>query len=251
MSYISDLWVAPAAQGRGIGTALARSGLKPKSPRWAIPLAELETLAGNSRRDPLLPAARLCRHRGASRSFPRRCGYAIDKVGLPSHSESVAVDRFMTLIDTRTPNPKSFIKGQTGDWEVIIGMEVHAQVTSESKLFSGSLDRVRPAAQFQCELRRRGDAGHAAGDQRGMRAAGGAHRARAQGADQQALDLRPQELLLSGPAAGLPDHPVQGPHRRRGQGAARHARGARSRSASSGCISSRTPASRSTTSTRT
>ena len=44
----------------------------------------------------------------------------------------------MTLIDTRTPNPKSFIKGQTGDWEVIIGMEVHAQVTSESKLFSGS-----------------------------------------------------------------------------------------------------------------
>jgi aspartyl-tRNA(Asn)/glutamyl-tRNA(Gln) amidotransferase subunit B len=44
----------------------------------------------------------------------------------------------MTIIDTRKPNPKSFIKGQTGDWEVIIGMEVHAQVTSESKLFSGS-----------------------------------------------------------------------------------------------------------------
>src|SRR5881392_3167643 len=44
----------------------------------------------------------------------------------------------MPLIDTRIPNPKSFIKGQTGDWEVIIGMEVHAKVTSESKLFSGS-----------------------------------------------------------------------------------------------------------------
>jgi aspartyl-tRNA(Asn)/glutamyl-tRNA(Gln) amidotransferase subunit B len=44
----------------------------------------------------------------------------------------------LTLIDTRTPNPKSFIAGATGDWEVIIGMEVHAQVTSESKLFSGS-----------------------------------------------------------------------------------------------------------------
>ncbi|MEO5805645.1 Asp-tRNA(Asn)/Glu-tRNA(Gln) amidotransferase subunit GatB [Devosia sp.] len=44
----------------------------------------------------------------------------------------------MSLIDTRTPNPKSFIKGSTGDWEVVIGMEVHAQVTSESKLFSGS-----------------------------------------------------------------------------------------------------------------
>ncbi len=44
----------------------------------------------------------------------------------------------MTLIDTRTPNSKNFISGSTGDWEVIIGMEVHAQVTSESKLFSGS-----------------------------------------------------------------------------------------------------------------
>jgi aspartyl-tRNA(Asn)/glutamyl-tRNA(Gln) amidotransferase subunit B len=30
------------------------------------------------------------------------------------------------------------IKGQTGDWEVVIGMEVHAQVTSHSKLFSGA-----------------------------------------------------------------------------------------------------------------
>jgi aspartyl-tRNA(Asn)/glutamyl-tRNA(Gln) amidotransferase subunit B len=44
----------------------------------------------------------------------------------------------MTIIDTRTPNPKSFIKGATGDWEIVIGMEVHAQVLSESKLFSGS-----------------------------------------------------------------------------------------------------------------
>src|SRR6185312_11983929 len=30
------------------------------------------------------------------------------------------------------------IKGQTGEWEIVIGMEVHAQVTSNSKLFSGS-----------------------------------------------------------------------------------------------------------------
>jgi aspartyl-tRNA(Asn)/glutamyl-tRNA(Gln) amidotransferase subunit B len=44
----------------------------------------------------------------------------------------------MTLIDTRKPNPKSFIQGTTGDWEIVIGMEVHAQVLSESKLFSGS-----------------------------------------------------------------------------------------------------------------
>ena len=30
------------------------------------------------------------------------------------------------------------IKGKTGDWEVVIGLEVHAQVTSHSKLFSGA-----------------------------------------------------------------------------------------------------------------
>jgi aspartyl-tRNA(Asn)/glutamyl-tRNA(Gln) amidotransferase subunit B len=44
----------------------------------------------------------------------------------------------MTIVDTRTPNPKNFIKGATGDWEIVIGMEVHAQVLSESKLFSGA-----------------------------------------------------------------------------------------------------------------
>src|SRR5690242_6847511 len=35
-------------------------------------------------------------------------------------------------------NSKKLIKGATGDWEVVIGMEVHAQVTSQSKLFSGA-----------------------------------------------------------------------------------------------------------------
>mgnify|MGYP001026360746 FL=1 len=44
----------------------------------------------------------------------------------------------MTIIDTRTPDPKRLIPGATGDWEVIIGLEVHAQVTSEAKLFSGA-----------------------------------------------------------------------------------------------------------------
>src|SRR5258708_24660985 len=34
-------------------------------------------------------------------------------------------------------SPK-LIKGATGDWEVVIGMEIHAQVTSNSKLFSGA-----------------------------------------------------------------------------------------------------------------
>src|SRR5947207_5325874 len=34
--------------------------------------------------------------------------------------------------------PSKLIKGATGDWEVVIGLEVHAQVTSRAKLFSGA-----------------------------------------------------------------------------------------------------------------
>ena len=30
------------------------------------------------------------------------------------------------------------IKGATGDWEVVVGLEVHAQITSQAKLFSGA-----------------------------------------------------------------------------------------------------------------
>jgi hypothetical protein len=30
------------------------------------------------------------------------------------------------------------VTGRTGDWEVVIGLEVHAQVSSKAKLFSGA-----------------------------------------------------------------------------------------------------------------
>ena len=30
------------------------------------------------------------------------------------------------------------VRGETGDWEVVIGLEVHAQVISKAKLFSGA-----------------------------------------------------------------------------------------------------------------
>jgi aspartyl-tRNA(Asn)/glutamyl-tRNA(Gln) amidotransferase subunit B len=36
------------------------------------------------------------------------------------------------------PAKSMLIKGASGDWEVVIGMEIHAQVTSQSKLFSGA-----------------------------------------------------------------------------------------------------------------
>jgi aspartyl-tRNA(Asn)/glutamyl-tRNA(Gln) amidotransferase subunit B len=38
----------------------------------------------------------------------------------------------------RIADRKDWIKGATGDWEVIIGLEVHAQVLSKAKLFSGA-----------------------------------------------------------------------------------------------------------------
>ena len=50
---------------------------------------------------------------------------------------ALAAPRGNALMDA--PLMKSrLIKGATGDWEVVIGMEVHAQVTSRSKLFSGA-----------------------------------------------------------------------------------------------------------------
>src|SRR5271165_2997494 len=39
---------------------------------------------------------------------------------------------------TTAPASAKLLKGATGDWEVVIGLEVHAQVTSKAKLFSGA-----------------------------------------------------------------------------------------------------------------
>ncbi|MEX2318669.1 MAG: Asp-tRNA(Asn)/Glu-tRNA(Gln) amidotransferase subunit GatB, partial [Bauldia sp.] len=38
----------------------------------------------------------------------------------------------------RAPDPRRFLRGATGDFEVVVGMEVHAQVNSRAKLFSGA-----------------------------------------------------------------------------------------------------------------
>src|SRR4249920_2602275 len=35
-------------------------------------------------------------------------------------------------------NSSKLIPGATGEWEVVIGLEIHAQVTSKAKLFSGA-----------------------------------------------------------------------------------------------------------------
>ncbi|WP_298917366.1 Asp-tRNA(Asn)/Glu-tRNA(Gln) amidotransferase subunit GatB [uncultured Algimonas sp.] len=44
----------------------------------------------------------------------------------------------MTFIAPRVADEKDWLQGETGPWELIIGLEVHAQVASIAKLFSGA-----------------------------------------------------------------------------------------------------------------
>ncbi|WP_022729526.1 Asp-tRNA(Asn)/Glu-tRNA(Gln) amidotransferase subunit GatB [Fodinicurvata sediminis] len=46
----------------------------------------------------------------------------------------------------------SLIQGETGDWEVVIGLEIHAQVISRSKLFSGASTAFGSAPNSQVSL---------------------------------------------------------------------------------------------------
>jgi len=52
----------------------------------------------------------------------------------------------------RVGEPRDYIAGDTGDWEVIIGLEVHAQVSSNSKLFSGAATEYGAAPNTQVSL---------------------------------------------------------------------------------------------------
>jgi aspartyl-tRNA(Asn)/glutamyl-tRNA(Gln) amidotransferase subunit B len=49
-------------------------------------------------------------------------------------------------------NKKYLIEGEKGKWEVVIGLEVHAQVTSNSKLFSGSSTKFGAEPNTQVSL---------------------------------------------------------------------------------------------------
>ncbi len=68
------------------------------------------------------------------------------------------------------------VSGKTGDWEMVIGLEVHAQVTSKSKLFSGAPDRFRRRTEHASVAGRRRHARHAAGAERFRRRTGGEDR---------------------------------------------------------------------------
>lgn len=46
----------------------------------------------------------------------------------------------------------SLLQGETGEWEIVIGMEVHAQVIAKSKLFSGASTQFGAAPNAQVSL---------------------------------------------------------------------------------------------------
>ena len=95
------------------------------------------------------------------------------------------------------------------------------------KALLGRLDQVRRRAQCQRVLRGRGHARHAARHQRVLHRAGGAHGPWPEGGDQPEIRLRPQELLLPRPAAGLSDFAALPPAGRRGRDHRRHGAGHR------------------------
>ena len=77
-------------------------------------------------------------------------------------------------VDTKPS--KAHLRGATGDWEVVIGLEVHAQVNSKAKLLLRGFHGIRRRAKLARLAGRCRDAGHASGDQRGVRAPSRAHR---------------------------------------------------------------------------
>src|SRR5277367_4781750 len=46
----------------------------------------------------------------------------------------------------------SIVQGTTGNWEMVIGLEVHAQIISHSKLFSGAATEFGAAPNAQVSL---------------------------------------------------------------------------------------------------
>jgi aspartyl-tRNA(Asn)/glutamyl-tRNA(Gln) amidotransferase subunit B len=94
-------------------------------------------------------------------------------------------------------------------WETVIGLEIHTQLATESKIFSGAATAFGAEPNTQACAVDLGLPGRAAGAEQRRRAPGGALRQGHRRRDRRALGVRAQELLLSGSAQGLPDQPVR------------------------------------------
>src|SRR5499426_1045059 len=56
------------------------------------------------------------------------------------------------MADAHKAGADNLIRGSSGDWEVVIGLEVHAQVASRAKLFSGAATEFGAAPNTQVSL---------------------------------------------------------------------------------------------------
>ena len=58
------------------------------------------------------------------------------------------------MMSTKHPHESGakVIQGATGPWEIVIGLEVHAQISSKSKLFSGAATEFGAAPNTQVSL---------------------------------------------------------------------------------------------------
>ena len=56
-----------------------------------------------------------------------------------SKSTAKRANQVDKMLNTEIPQPRpKLIAGTKDDWEMVIGMEIHAQVSSKAKLFSGA-----------------------------------------------------------------------------------------------------------------
>ena len=90
--------------------------------------------------------------------------------GRESSFDQLAPDDLARAFDAKPcldePMSDYRIHGATGEWEVVIGLEVHAQVDLQRQALLRRLDRVRRRAQQPGQPGRRRHARHAAGPQR-------------------------------------------------------------------------------------
>ena len=95
------------------------------------------------------------------------------------------------------------------DYEIIIGLEIHVQLQTESKMFSWSGTDFGLPPNTQTDPVSLGPARHAAGDEpQGVRTGTQDGRG-APRRDRAVHQVGPEELLLSRPAQELPDQPVR------------------------------------------
>jgi hypothetical protein len=95
------------------------------------------------------------------------------------------------------------------EWETVIGLEIHAQLATRSKIFSGAPTAYGAEPNSQACLVDLGYPGVLPVLNGGVVRMADSVRPGHGVDDRCALGVRTQELLLSGPAQGLPDQPVR------------------------------------------